>query len=598
MIVPMKKILLLAVSAERENALKALRDVGVMQIDVQNAKPTARALEAAEAFRDACRVESELARFAEEKEIGAPANFTPDRSDAEYLAGCRALFERRSALQTECEKINLRMQQLAPWGDFRLAAINELAERGIFVKLCRGTYKDLEKLDKCDDLAVAIVNQDRRNVDFILVSEREIDDRELPVVKLADTDDPVLLRMRLETAEKEISSIEEKLVSYVAAQKEIAAARDALLADAEFSAAFDAAQDCDAVIALAGFVPAESVDALRAAAKTHGWGLVIDDPAPEDNVPVLLRENKFSKTIKPLFDFLGIMPGYREMDISGGVLIFFTIFYAMIIGDAGYGALFVLASAAATWKFRGKKQAKMPLKLAWILSIATVVWGALSGNWFGVSLGGLKCLTDPAVKDASVQCFCFALAVIQLSLGHIWKAIFDRNWKSIGANLGWMLIIWGNFFLAIRIIVWPGDYPAVMNYCYLAGLVLVLICGLNWKNPADIFQFPFSMIGSFSDLLSYIRLFAVGMAGTYIAGNFNGMGLSVMNSSAWFIPGGLLVILFGHVLNLALCLMSVLVHAVRLNTLEFSNHTGLTWSGNAFHPFANHKPSNDKEVEK
>ncbi len=598
MILPMKKVMLLAISGERENALRALRDVGVMQIDVQNAKPTPRSLEAAEAFRAACRVESELARFAEERKITPSDDFTPDRSDAEYLAGCRALLERRATLQEEKEKIHLRLRQLAPWGNFRLASLNELAAHGIVVKLCRGTRKDLEKLAHRDDCAVAVLFQDRRNADFIIVADHEIDVSEFPVVKLTESDDPVLLQIRRDAIDKEILAVEEKLTNYVSAQKEIAEARDALLADAEFSAAYDAAEDHDAVIALSGYVPAESLDALRDAAKTNGWGLVFNDPAPGDNVPVLLRESKWSKTIKPLFDFLGIMPGYHEMDISGGVLIFFTIFYAMIIGDAGYGALFAVACAFATWKFRKKKAAKTALKLGWILSCATILWGALSGNWFGTGFGGLKCLTDPAVKDASIQCFCFALAVIQLSLGHIWKAIHDANWKSVGANCGWMLIIWGNFFLAIRIIVWPGDYPAIMNYCYIAGLVLVLLCGLDWKNPADVFQFPFSMIGSFSDLLSYIRLFAVGMAGTYIAGNFNGMGLDVMRASAWFIPGGLLVILFGHALNLSLGLMSVLVHAVRLNTLEFSNHTGLTWSGNAFHPFANHKTSKNKGVEK
>ncbi|UKI33075.1 MAG: hypothetical protein L6W00_06145 [Lentisphaeria bacterium] len=123
--------------------------------------------------------------------------------------------------------------------------------------------------------------------------------------------------------------------------------------------------------------------------------------------------------------------------------------------------------------------------------------------------------------------------------------------------------------------------------------MLVICCDINWKNVADIFQFPFNIIGSFVDVLSYIRLFAVGMAGYYIAASFNGMGVSIWKASPYFLLFGVLVILFGHLLNLGLCALSVLVHGVRLNTLEFSNHVGLSWSGSNFKPFTNHKKSEE-----
>ena len=205
----------------------------------------------------------------------------------------------------------------------------------------------------------------------------------------------------------------------------------------------------------------------------------------------------------------------------------------------------------------------------------------------------LRFFTQPDVKDANVQAFCFALAVAQLSLGRIWRAIHDGNLRSVGRNLGWMLILWGNFFLTLRLIVWPGEFPTYMYWLYGAGLVLVICCDINWKNVADIFQFPFNIIGSFVDVLSYIRLFAVGMAGYYIAASFNGMGVSIWKASPYFLLFGVLVILFGHLLNLGLCALSVLVHGVRLNTLEFSNHVGLSWSGSNFKPFTNHKKSEE-----
>jgi len=232
-----------------------------------------------------------------------------------------------------------------------------------------------------------------------------------------------------------------------------------------------------------------------------------------------------------------------------------------------------------------------------LLSVATIVWGALCGSWFGVALlPGLPCLTAPDRAAQNVQAFCFTLALAQLSTGRIWKALHDRTLRSIGENAGWMLIIWGNFLLTLKLIVWPGSFPSAMYYLYGAGLLLVICFGVRWNQIADVFQFPFSIIGSFTDVLSYIRLFAVGMAGSCIAGSFNSMGLDICKASPWFILFGVLAILAGHLLNIALGFMSVLVHGVRLNTLEFSNHTGLSWSGRKFTPFKRHQLKSEEKI--
>ena len=107
------------------------------------------------------------------------------------------------------------------------------------------------------------------------------------------------------------------------------------------------------------------------------------------------------------------------------------------------------------------------------MCIRDSVWGVLTSNYFGTSpLPGLKIFTDPAVKDANVQAFCFILAIAQLSLGRIWQAFRDRNFRNIGKNIGWMLILWGNFFLTLKLIVWPGDFPVYMYWLYGIGLLL------------------------------------------------------------------------------------------------------------------------------
>jgi V/A-type H+-transporting ATPase subunit I len=143
----------------------------------------------------------------------------------------------------------------------------------------------------------------------------------------------------------------------------------------------------------------------------------------------------------------------------------------------------------------------------------------------------------------------------------------------------------------MNLIVYPGDFPSYMYALYGVGVTLVIVCDVNWLDPGEAFNFPFGLIGSFVDMLSYIRLFAVGMAGYYIASSFNMMAMNIWNIQlAWYwypllLVFGLVVILFGHILNILLCLMGVLVHGVRLNTLEFSNHLGLRWAGFEYKPF-------------
>ncbi|MCK5805458.1 MAG: hypothetical protein KAI66_21685, partial [Lentisphaeria bacterium] len=119
---------------------------------------------------------------------------------------------------------------------------------------------------------------------------------------------------------------------------------------------------------------------------------------------------------------------------------------------------------------------------------------------------------------------------------------------------------------------------------YAVGVLLILVFGVNWKDVGGVMNLPFDFINSFVDVLSYIRLFAVGLSSYFIASSFNGMGGMVMDLSPWLAPAAVLIIVFGHLLNVALAFMGVLVHGIRLNTLEFSNHMELTWSGRPYNP--------------
>lgn len=594
MIVPMKKVTLLALGTEQDEALTALRGLGVMQVETIRSTASENAQQLAEELSEATRVTGELEKLLRENGGATPQG--KPRSGAEALEEAADLLGKRDRFAGELENIRQRQKALAVWGEFNRDTLTALEEKGIHVHLCCGNEKQYEAATALDEVECRSISEDSGRIFFVATTLRDLEPDILPEIRLGAEDNPPELRRRAGELELKLQAVGEELnallASLPAAQRRV----QTLESELEYARVHDSLAEHGAVVSLSGFVPEPEIEKLRAAAREHGWGLLITDPAPRDAVPTLLRESKFSRVISPLFQFLGISPGYDEIDVSGGVLVFFTIFYAMIIGDAGYGLVFLLGTLLAKWKFRNNRAAALPLRLMTVLSIAAIVWGVLTNNYFGTAplpRLSLRFFTQPDVKDANVQAFCFALAVAQLSLGRIWRAIHDGNLRSVGRNLGWMLILWGNFFLTLRLIVWPGEFPTYMYWLYGAGLVLVICCDINWKNVADIFQFPFNIIGSFVDVLSYIRLFAVGMAGYYIAASFNGMGVSIWKASPYFLLFGVLVILFGHLLNLGLCALSVLVHGVRLNTLEFSNHVGLSWSGSNFKPFTNHKKSEE-----
>ena len=576
MIVPMKKITLLAMASAEQEVLTGLRSLGVMQIESFGAVSGASTA-VNDRLMSVRRVISVLEKHS------AVTGIASGVSGEQACAAAADHIEDCAGVENELDSIRQRQKAIAMWGDFDRSLLDDLTSKGINLVLCAGSESVYKKIAEAPATGLCqLISIENGKYYFAVVNGSAED---LPEIKLQKDDDPRRLNRRAAELEKRKAELDRALSADAGNLESIRKFEQQLLSELEFERVRDSFGSHEKIISLKGFVPVPAVEKLRAAAAKEGWGLLITDPDDSDDVPVLLEYNRFTRWIKPLFDFLGINPGYNELDVSGGVLVFFTVFYAMIVGDAGYGCLFLAATAAGMWLFRKKPAAKMPLRLSLLLSIFTVIWGALCGSWFGVTIGGIPALTDASVKDANIQAFCFLLAVAQLTMGRIWSSLRSRKFRKVMADLGWILILWGNFFLTLRIIVWQGDFPVFMYWLFGAGLLLVILFGVNWKDIADVFQFPFAIINSFTDILSYIRLFAVGMSGACIAASFNDMALDVAKASPWFIIFSVLILFAGHLLNLIMAMMGVLVHAVRLNTLEFSNHTGLTWSGKEFRPF-------------
>ena len=341
--------------------------------------------------------------------------------------------------------------------------------------------------------------------------------------------------------------------------------------------------------------------------------------------------------IYPLTDFLGTVPGYNEYDISGWFLLFFTVFFGMIFGDGGYGLLVSIVSLLLILKSKIAKKPVQPLlMLALLVGGATVVWGIVTCTWFGIPVENLpswlKNISIPLVsnaysekiwqpfwvtqegvglsKDQNLQIFCFALALIQLSIAHIKAAkrnIVEKNPLKALGDVGSLLQLVGMFWIVLSMVVNSkvfvmlgniGDIPVgkIEVSLIAVGFVMSFIFS-NYdgsigksilESCKNIISVLLGVVNVFSDIVSYIRLWAVGLAGAAISDTVNTMAGPILGHAILFIAA-IALLVFGHGLNMVLHLLSVIVHGVRLNTLEFSTHLGVSWSGKKYEPFSENK---------
>ncbi|MFH1214573.1 MAG: V-type ATP synthase subunit I, partial [Candidatus Neomarinimicrobiota bacterium] len=351
---------------------------------------------------------------------------------------------------------------------------------------------------------------------------------------------------------------------------------------------------------LEGYCPEKNLNSFKDLAEKEGWGYLADDPDDPAEVPTLISKPRWLKMVDPIFSFMGTIPGYQEFDISFWFLSFFSLFFAILVGDAGYGLVFLIAAILLR---RKHKQAPPEIfRLVYVLSGALIVWGAITGTWFGFeTVARLPLFSalvvenvatfskDPDKVSNFLMYFTFLIGAIHLTVGHALNGLKKINSPQALAQLGWIGVVWGMFFLAGKLVL-SKPLPGIALNLILGGAILIAcfdnyLKGHFWKGfGATIGNLPLSIISSFGDVVSYLRLFAVGLAGSVVEVSFNNMALTGVDNLLKGIIA-VLIILFGHSLNIALCMMSVIVHGIRLNMLEFSGHLGMQWTGQKYEPF-------------
>lgn len=635
MIVSMKKVSIVVLSRERKEALRHLKKVGVMHLEsLEGSGETLSGYkeEASRAFQAAAILEE----IKNPKKVAKVSNL----SDSELSKKCAMvieLSERKKKLLEEIASDSAELERLSAWGEVDPDDFSYLDGKNISLRMFEIPEAKYDELS--GELKTVLVNRFRKIARFLLIDAPSERPSSLPPEAFAVPLPGVStkkIKEKIESSRNEISSIEKTLSGETVYRPQIERLIKKLEKDIQFENVYSGMGkengDKDTDLAwLTGFVPVDSIAAFKASCAENSWAYAVSDPSEDDEVPTKLKNNPLVSLIYPLTDFLGTVPGYREYDISGWFLLFFTVFFGMIFGDGGYGLLvFVLGLFMA---LKGAKKGGSPIAgLVTLLGLSTVVWGTVTCTWFGLTPeqlpSWLKGLSVPPISNAysdvnwlpfwtsdpskgtlttaqNLQIFCFTLAFLQLSVAHfkgIARNIAGKSLKWIG-EFGSLLQLWGMFYVVLSMVVSSTIFGfSEIIYGVPVGKVSVALVGVGFSmsfvfsnyegnigesimaSVKGIISVLLGVVNVFSDIVSYIRLWAVGLAGAAISNTVNSMAGPLLGHAITFLAF-VVLILFGHGLNMILNLLSVIVHGVRLNTLEFSTHLGMSWSGFKYSPF-------------
>ncbi len=589
MIARMKKLTILCIREHQEPTLHALQQMGVLHLEhIQ--EPGGTLLEEARThYADVRRACELLQHYDQERsKQGRPAPAPdPTRTAESVVDEVWRLVNHRKDFEESLDYWQREIARIAPFGDFDPDKVRALQERGLYVRLYKAGPKQAIVKPDTPDTTLTVHHRDRNNTYLSVISRKPLD---LPYepVKLPEVALPEM-KKNVEAKQRSLKQNSEEfmdLTGYLPQVQEIVMhAEDKM----RFLEARTGMGSNKPLAYLRGYCPERDIAKIRDAAKYLGWGLLVEDPKPDDRAPTKIENPRWVKPIRVIFNFIGVVPGYKEVDISAVFLLFFSLFFAMIVGDAGYGAIFL---AATLWAQRKYTQASASIfHLLYITSIATIVWGVLSGNYFG--LAALPPVLEAAQLDwvadpENIMLLCFLIGAVQLTIAHTWNIVRDVFSLQALAQAGWLCVVWTMFFLA-RHLVLNAPFPTVMIPVFSVGVVLLLLFMTPVRQmKEDWFKhvmLPLNLVSNFVDVVSYVRLFAVGTATYAVASAFNQMALEI-GAAGWAGQLAAVVILFfGHTLNILLAAMGVLVHGIRLNTLEFAGHLGLQWTGIRFLPF-------------
>ena len=603
MIIRMKKYTFLVYHKEYETFLDAIRERGLLHVKERKGGEMDDA-----ALREKMlllkRI-SDATRFLHQREVEPVENTGTDIDSLKVLHDFEAIRREREVAEQEQQTVRKDIIQLDPWGDFSWESVERLTEDGWEINFYSTSSRRWEK-DWPEKYNAFIISESGTTTYFVTVTPKdEKPDIDADAVRLPDHS-LSYLRGELKRLEDKMAEIDATYDQYAAAY--IPALEQLhLKVQQEFD--FDKVvlnsprSAEDKVVILEGFIPENESEKFDHFLESQGVYYESTYPDLKEKVPVLLKNNWFTRLFETVGD-LYALPNYKELDLTPYYAPFYWIFFGFCLGDAGYGIVLTLIGFSMTG--RVKPAMKGPMKLLGMLGLATILFGLISGTFFGLSLYELRFsfygeLADRLAaqgKTINDQLFAMALLLgaIQIIFGMFIKVANEKHqmgWRYAFGTAGWLILIVGG--LLVFLMKHLGVDPMIVN------IVMYVVLGIGFAG-AFLFNSPernvfanfgvglwdaYNMVtGVMGDLLSYIRLFALGVSSAILGYVFNSLAMQLSpDIPVLKIVVMAIILLIGHGITLFMATLGAFVHPMRLTFVEFYKNSGFSGGGLRYSPF-------------
>ena len=612
MITKMTKYSFVLLTGEKEGFLEQLQELGVVDISrsvkpidsdssvmfhkAERARKTLEFLESIDYSKDA------------DAEAIAKATVNIEGDPVDFIEECRAKLTELHAALAHAEK---QLQATLPWGEYDKKALDGLKDLGYAI---RYYAVDAKKFDESwgELYPLQVVSNNGKKVWFVTVAPKG-EAYSFPVQEVAAPEitsaEAALDIVRIKT---EITGCKAGLLNakdYIPAIKE---ACNSDLVELDRYLAKEAGEGAaeDMITVFTGFAPVENDAELVEAFDKMGVLYIKEDAVQEDNPPIKLKNNWFTRQFEVFTEMYGA-PVYAEFDPTPIVAPFYLLFFAMCMGDAGYGLILILLGIAVAKKWINIAMLKNIGPIISILGAGTFAIGLVLGTAFGIDLSAAEWYPQAMKKIMITGTIAGFPAQMILALGiGIFHICLAMTVKAIGYTKrfgfretvsvwGWLLLIVGGIAtaaLGMAKLVSPDVIKWIVIVIGVVSALGIYIFNTPGKNPlsnigSGLWDTYNMVTGILGDVLSYIRLYALGLAGGMLGQAFNilggiivGDGISVIN----FLPFAL-ILLFGHSLNLAMSCLGAFVHPLRLTFVEYFKNAGYEGKGKEYNPLTKEK---------
>lgn len=592
MVTEMTKYNFILLSGDVEEFLKKLQDVGVMDI-TRSTKPVDEMSETLSSKAGNYRKALSLL-----KDV-TPAEFA-DKTYGDLAEDVINTVSEKDAMESQLSQLHRDMEERMPWGKFDVKNLEKLQECGLKLHFYKAKTSAMDPA-WTENYALSEISNDGTSTYFVVVSDDENYDfplKELPAPDSDCTDIEKKINDLQYEIEKKYRHLSELKCHEKDLQKELDKTMSKLDLHLAHISGTKAAEDY--ITVLEGFAPAEKEAEVKEMLDREEVLYLVDKAKVDDNPPIKLKNNKYVSMFELLTDMYG-RPKYNEFDPTVFISIFFMLFFAFCMGDAGYGLVLIGASILL------KKMMPDIAKLGMVLGIATTIIGLLFHTFFSTDM-----LTWSIIPEAVKKCMVpteiagfdgtMVLAIL-VGIVHICLAMVVKTYQATRVNgfanslgtWGWTLLIVGGVIVGGLALIGVMETTVATWVIIIIGILSALgIFFLNniHRNPLvnmgvglwDTYQMVTGLLG---DVLSYLRLYALGLAGAKLGEAFNAIGVQALGDGGinwiWFI----LIVVIGHVLNVAMCVLGAFVHPLRLNFLEFFKNSGYEGTGRKYNPLKN-----------